>query len=398
MTESRCVSVKEPQMSEKKKTRLRFLHCSDIHLDIPFTGLPESKSEERRRELRNSFMKMMQYVRDTNINIVLISGDLFDNEYATNTTAEVLIREFQNCKDTKFVIAPGKHDYYKDNPIYAFGRLPTNCYVFASDSVSRFDFEEYNVTVYGWAFMGSEMKKNPIAAEGKTVDDTSRVNILCAYADLNGSVDSDACPISTSDIKKFGADYCALGSRHEPSKVASTGATKYGYCGSLASIGFDEPGLGGVTLITVDYADGEVSIDNSKSVSFSHVRFETESIDITGIDSVNDIVSRISSMISSKKFDDETALRVELVGYIDPRFNATKTLSENSFGLYHCSIIDKTLPLYGTEHFRRDMSTKGEVFRHFYPLMTCDDEERRLVAARAFRVALAALESREIEF
>ncbi len=386
-------------MAEKKKNRIRFLHCSDIHLDIPFVGLPESKSEERRRELRNSFMKMMQYVRDTNINIVLISGDLFDIEYATNTTAEVLIREFQNCPETKFVIAPGKHDYYKDNPIYSYGRLPSNCFVFStSDKVSRFDFDEYNVTVYGWAFTESELRINPIAVEGKTVDDTSRVNILCAYADLNGKVDSTMCPVSSSDLKKLGADYCALGSRHEASKVASVGASKYGYCGSLASIGFDEPGLGGVTLITVDHADGEVSIDSNKTVSFSHVRFETESIDITGVDSVNDIVSRISQMISRNKFDDETALCVELVGYVDPRFNATKTLAENSFGLYHCSIIDKTLPLYGTEHFHRDMSTKGEIFRHFYPMMTCDDEERRLVAARAFRVALAALESREIEF
>ena len=97
-------------MSEKKKTRLRFLHCGDIHLDTPFVGLSAEKSEERRRMLRASFVKMMQYVRETNINIVLMSGDVFDIEYATNTTAEVLIREFKNSPETEFIIAPGKHD------------------------------------------------------------------------------------------------------------------------------------------------------------------------------------------------------------------------------------------------------------------------------------------------
>ena len=92
-------------MSENKKTRLKFLHCSDIHLDTPFVGLTAEKNEERRRMLRGSFVKMMQYVREAGINIVLMSGDLFDVEYATNTTAEVLIREFKSCPDTYFVIA-----------------------------------------------------------------------------------------------------------------------------------------------------------------------------------------------------------------------------------------------------------------------------------------------------
>ena len=103
-------------MSQKTKTHLRFLHCSDIHLDSPITGLTADKSEERRRILRNSFMRLMQYVRESNIDVVLMSGDIFDTKYATNTTAEVLIREFKNCPGTDFIISPGKHDFYTDNP------------------------------------------------------------------------------------------------------------------------------------------------------------------------------------------------------------------------------------------------------------------------------------------
>ena len=158
-------------MSEEKKTHLRFLHCSDIHLDAPFVGLTAEKSEERRRVLRSSFMRMMQYVRDSKINVVLMSGDIFDIEYATNTTAEVLIREIKNCPDTVFIIAPGQRDFYNGNPIYSSGRLPDNCFVFSSDKLSRFDFEEYNVTVYGWAFMDSALKENPHLRKGLTAYD-----------------------------------------------------------------------------------------------------------------------------------------------------------------------------------------------------------------------------------
>lgn len=378
---------------EKKKTHLRFLHCSDIHLDTPFIGLTADKSEERRRVLRSSFMRMMQYVRDSKINVVLMSGDVFDTEYATNTTAEVLIREFKNCPDTVFIISPGKHDHYNGNPIYSSGRLPQNCFVFSSDQLSRFDFEEYNVTVYGWGFMESEMKVNPLL--DRHVDDATRVNIVCAYADLDAKVDSDRCPIALADIKRFGADYYALGSRHEASRFSSASGSKYCYCGSLECTGFDEPGIGGVNLISVTYSDGELSIENKK-MAFGHVRFETEELDITGVNTSNEIISRISRMISDKKYDDETALRVELVGYVDPRFAVPMNMESEAFGLYYFNVIDKTLPLYGTEHFKRDMSVKGEIFRSLYPLLTGEDEEVRLRSARAFRIALAALENREI--
>ena len=344
--------------------------------------------------LRGSFVKMMQYVRETNINVVLMSGDIFNTEYATNTTAEVLIREFKKCPETEFIISPGKNDFYTDNPIYASGRLPKNCHVFSSDSLSRFDFEDYNVTVYGWAFLSDSMKENPIFE--RQVDDSSRVNIVCAYADLNGSVDSDSCPISTTDLKRFGADYYALGSHHEATKFATIGASKYSYCGSLECTGFDEPGLGGVNLITIEYSDGEIAIEN-KSVSFGHVRFVTEQLDVTGVNTSNEIINRISRMISAKKYDNETALKVELVGCVDPRFLVPKNIENDAFGLYYFKLIDKTLPLYGTEDFKRDMSVRGEIFRQFYPMLTSEDEEERLISARAFRAALAALENREIE-
>lgn len=380
-------------MSEEKKTHLRFLHCSDIHLDAPFVGLTAEKSEERRRVLRSSFMRMMQYVRDSKVNVVLMSGDVFDTEYATNTTAEVLIREIKNCPDTVFIIAPGQHDSYNGNPIYSSGRLPDNCFVFSSDKLSRFDFEEYNVTVYGWAFMEPSLRENPLL--DRQVDDASRVNLVCAYADLDAPVDSDRCPISLAEIKRFGADYYALGSRHEASKFSSASGSKYSYCGSLECTGFEESGVGGANLISVIYSDGELSIENKK-MSFGYVRFETEKLDITGVNTTNEIISRISRMISDKKYDSETALRVELVGYVDPRFSVPVNMESEAFGLYYFNVVDKTLPLYGTEKFKRDMTVKGEIFRSLYPKLTGENEEERLLAAKAFRIALAALENREL--
>ncbi len=378
----------------KSGTQIKFLHCSDIHLDSPIKGISEEKINERRRELRSTFLRMTGYIRDREIDYVLMSGDIFDNEYVTNATAEALIREFRSCPDTKFIIAPGKHDCYNKNQIYSSSRLPENCYVFNSDSLSRFDFEDDKVTVYGWAFMDSSLQTNPLY--DKRVDDVSKINIVCGYADLDGNADSTSCPISTSELKRFGADYYALGSRHEGTDFVNLDASMYAYSGSLECMGFDDPGIGGTKFISVKYNNGELSID-AKHMLFGHLDFKTEVIDVTGVDSNNEIVNRISHLIGEKSYNSETALRVVLEGYTDPRFVASKNLDSDAFGLYYFDIVDKTLPLYGTESLKRDMSVKGEVFRTILPLMESEDEDERLTAALAFREALAALEGRELE-
>lgn len=379
-------------MASKK---IKFLHCSDVHLDAPFVGMSQDKSDERRRELRSTFMRMMDYVRERSIDYVLIAGDLFETAYATNTTAEVLIREFRTCEKTKFIIAPGRYDAYVDNPIYRSGRLPQNCYVFSSEKLSSFEFDEDRVTIYGWAFTTAEgITQSPLY--DSHVEDGSRINIVVGYADLGGEVGSNGCPISTKDMNKFGADYYALGGRHSKTDLVKRSGAMYSYSGSLESTGFENPEMGGVKQLDIDYNDGEMSIE-CKQFSFGHVKFVVEEIDITGIRANNEITNRISQLISAKKYGIDTALKVELVGRIDPRFMLPKKLECDVLGLYFFDMIDKTIPLFGTEKYKRDMSVAGELYRHLLPMLESEREEERLIAARAFRVGLAALEKRDID-
>ena len=379
---------------ENKAKVIKLLHCADIHLDTPYVGLSPEKSDERRRGLRSTFMHMMEYLRHADINYCLMSGDIFDTRYATNSTAELLIREFRNSPNTKFIISPGRNDAYENNPIYTSERLPSNCYVFSEAKLSRFDFDEDKVTVYGWGFVTDEMIENPL--HERQVDDVSKINIVSAYADLDGELTSVKCPISKNDLKKFGADYYAFGSRHEGGEFISLGDSLLGYAGALESTGFDEPGMGGAKLITVKYMDGELSID-AKNMSFGQITFKTEQIDITGVDTNIEIIKRVSRLVSDKRYGVETALRVELVGDVIPTFIVPKNLGSDAFGLYSFDVIDKTMPLFNTERYKRDMTVKGEIFRKLLPMLKSENEEERLLGARAFREGLAALENREIE-
>ncbi len=222
------------------------------------------------------------------------------------------------------------------------------------------------------------------------------INIVCGYADLDGPIGSTLCPVSTTDLRKFGADYYAFGSRHEGGDFVNLGSSMYGYSGALESTGFDEPGIGGAKLITVKYKDGNMSMD-AKNLTFGKIVFKKEIIDISGVDTGSEIVSRVSRLISDKKYGSETALHLEFIGEIDPRFIIPKNLGSEAFGLYSFEMKDRTMPLHNTKSFKRDMSVKGELYRQLLPMLESENEEERLLAARAFREGLAALENREID-
>ena len=54
-------------MEDIQKKNIKILHCGDIHLDAPFIGMTTEKADERRPELRNTFSKMMEFVRERKI-------------------------------------------------------------------------------------------------------------------------------------------------------------------------------------------------------------------------------------------------------------------------------------------------------------------------------------------
>ena len=106
------------------KDKIRILHMGDVHLDSPFSALGVDESESRRRELRGTFTSILYLAKEKNIDLVLISGDLFDDGYATGETVELLCSQFAALPDCRFVIAPGNHDPF--TPVsYTHLTLPT---------------------------------------------------------------------------------------------------------------------------------------------------------------------------------------------------------------------------------------------------------------------------------
>ncbi len=363
---------------------LKILHTGDLHLDSPLSSLDFSLAEKARDEHRSIFERMMNYAIEENIDIILISGDLFDSKYVTSRTKELVIKLFTEFAKP-IVIAPGNHDPYSLVPIYRSGSLPENVRVFSSEELERFDFDELDVSVFGYAFVTSSLEHSPLASYsygimGKTT------RLLCAHADVNVPL-SKYAPITVADIERFDFDYAALGHVHNPEKINSD-KTTINYCGFLFGRSFDELGAGGAYLVTIN--EGKTTTERK---SFSDHVFLREELDVSGITESTDLCHRIKDFISERKYGKNTSLRLSLVGTVPLDITINEKALETEFTeLFELQVRDATTRLPDVDFLMKDPSLRGELYRTLLPKLTSDDPKERDRATEALRLGLAAID------
>lgn len=371
---------------------MKILHIADFHLDSAFSGFEKDVADKKREELRECFASAMALVKERNIRLVLIAGDLFDTPFCTGATRRAVFDAIERA-GVPVVIAPGNHDYYNKNGTYSDRGLPENAYVFTSDELGRFDFDELGVSVVGYAFTSEKYEKNPLADEIPLSE--TNVNILCVHAEL-GSHISRYAPISPNAIARAGFAYAALGHVHNPPKPAYTGATLIAYSGFPQGRSFDETGEGGVYIIDLDV---NTKVINYERVVTSRLTYEIERLDITSLSSDVEVAERIRDLVLLRGYGEDTALRVVLCGSVPSDYTPTLRGIESCAVLPPLALLqirDNTSASYDLDHLRGDMTVRGEVYRTLLPLLESDDEQERKKASLALRFALAALDKREL--
>ncbi len=372
---------------------VKILHCGDIHLDSPFKSSNAGKSETCRKELRNIFSSLILYIIANKIDIALIAGDLFDGSFATGETAKFVARELENASSCRFVISPGNHDPYTPDGVYSKTDFPSNVFIFSSEEPSKFSFPELNTDVYGYAFTKSTLEHYPFA--GKKPDDASKINILCAHADIGNPL-SPYCPVSESDIKTSEFDYCAFGHIHNTDGVKKEGNVTYAYSGCLEGRDFGETGHKGAIIAEINKSEQSSSVKTNQII-FSKHRYEIFHADISFCTTFSDILTKIKNAIL-ESYGKDTLLRVILSGIVSPSLKINISELENALlnELFYLEIKDNTLPLYATDILENDPTVKGAFFKEIRPLLEQGTASERAVAAAALRYGLSALSGEDI--
>lgn len=370
---------------------IKIFHTADIHLDSPFGRMAHSERMAARRHQREIFEKMMRYVKENSFDVLLISGDLFDTTDPSAETEECVIKAFSSL-ECPVVISPGNHDPYLRTPVYFKQRLPENVYVFSSDEIQVFEFEELGLQVCGYAFTASNTyEKNPLEGFEKPAFDG--VSVLCAHAELDTPL-SRSAPLSRKDIAERGFAYAALGHIHNFDRIIHEGESVIAYSGCPEGRAFDEQELGGAMSVTI--ADGRVS--SVERIIFSERRYLCRALDISGVSDDTSLLERVKEYIRAEGFDENTALRLTLTGEVDMSFTPDKSFVQNGIAkmLMLAEIEDATFPHIDVSELERDPTLRGAVYKKLKAELDSPDPKVRKIAAQALKTALFAIDRRDI--
>ena len=273
---------------------MKFVHIADVHLDTPFKTISDRADigVERRLEQRNALKKVIDYIKENNIEYLFISGDLYDQEYIRESSISFLNDLFKEIPNTKIFITPGNHDPYIKNSFYATYSWNNNVKIF-TNVVEK--VENDNVNIYGFGFNNFEMNNNQI--KDIILDEPEKINILITHGDLG---ESKYNPMNLNEIKSMGFDYVALGHIHKRDDK-----TNIIYPGSLISLGFDELGEHG--MIVGEIIDKKLNKEFIKIDEREFVEFE---LDVSNIISEEELIEKINNINEKNKL-----YKIILIGY-----------------------------------------------------------------------------------
>lgn len=350
---------------------MKIIHCSDLHLDSKMeSNLPRKLANQRRAEIRETFLRLVRYAKEHGCSVVLLAGDMFDEARCSATTLEAVLDGIRNAPEVDFLYLKGNHD---DVDLFAAVDTPDNFKRFSDSWVS---YEYDGVVISGVELTRANYKtiyRDFAPAEGAA-------NIVVLHGALSSSPGLDQIWLQGFEGKEI--DHLALGHLHsyQDGALGSAGA-RWCYSGCLEGRGFDECGPKGFVEITIDEG----------SIKYAFVPFAKRTllevpVNITDCSSFPEMKKAIEQQI--EEVPDSALVKIVLSGKYDPMVNkdlsALKEAFENSF--FFVKVADESTLKIDPATFVNDVSLRGEYVRLVLSRDDLSDEDRDYVLNCGLRV------------
>lgn len=331
------------------ETNMKFIHCSDLHLDSKMeSNLSSQKARERKGEILNTFERMVKYACDNEVNGIIIAGDMFDTSRISNLTKTRVLNIITKNSEIDFLYLSGNHD--ESNFISQIDQLPNNLKIFGK-YWTTFDYGD--IKVHGAILDGNN----------KTIYDTLNLkaedfNIVVLHGQIakyNSKEDGEI--INLPKLKDKNIDYLALGHIHNFIQDRLDKRGIYCYSGCLEGRGFDECGEKGFVLLEIDNKDLKTSF-----IPFAKRKLNEVKFDISGFDDWFDIEDEIVKML--KDFSRENLIKIELIGSYTLNLDKHLSMLEQKLDdFYFAKIKDKSKLKVSLGDVENDISLRGEFIR-----------------------------------
>ena len=360
---------------------MRILHAADLHLDSAFAGLAEEKAALLRQESRDILRRMVDWANDHAVDVMLLSGDLFDSDRMYSQTARTLAQALARFRGRIF-LSPGNHDFYAPGSGYDAVDWPENVHIFTSRRPQTVLLRSLNTSVTGAAFTSAEEWEPFDGASFSGGDASIRLGVL------HGEVtrgESKYRAIPPAEIEKTNLTYLALGHVHRCAGVQRAGNTAYAYPGCLPGRGFDETGDKG-------FLYGEITPEKVELefIPFAPRRYQSVTADITDRDPADAVRQALDPDCG------QDICRVLLTGSRRENFSLSALTSELSGLCAALELTDETYPEEDVWARCGEDSLRGLFLQNLRARYDGADEDEKRQLLQAARFGLAALDNRDL--
>lgn len=215
---------------------MRFIHIADVHLG----ARPDRKyrwGREREKELYTSFFSVLEKAKEEKVDLVLISGDLFQNPPTYEQLREIMM-QFSKLSPIKIVYIAGNHDFVEENAVNALFSFSPNTIFLKNNKKQSYYIKEIDTWVYGVSYDRKKIIK-PLY-DALTPESEEGIHILLAHGG-----DKEHSPMDFEKLKWSGFDYIALGHIHKQQTLVDD---LMAYPGSLEPLDPTEEGEHGYMI------------------------------------------------------------------------------------------------------------------------------------------------------
>lgn len=360
---------------------MKFVHIADMHFDSPFISLSQRDilGDLRRLDQRSIFKKIIEYIKENNIEYFFISGDLYEHNYIRQSTIKFINDCFLQIPETKIYISPGNHDPYTKNSYYNKYNWAKNVKIFGSE-IEKVETEDANI--YGFGF--DDFYCSDSGIEEINLDDNQKNNILIIHGNIDGSTIEEMQYNSMSrkmlDEKKF--DYVALGHIHKRN-YNNGEENRIIYPGSTISLGFDEPGEHGMMVGDLNKTELKLQF-----IKLDEKQFTTKELNVDNIYSKEELAEKVNEI----EIPQNEYVEIVLVGNRNIEINKYD-LVKYIFNKNILKIKDNTKIAYDLEKLQNETTLKGLFIKNMNKKMQeAKTQEEKEILERSIEIGLSALE------
>jgi len=285
---------------------MRLLVSADVHLGSPIRSVAMRNpdlSDHLKQASRNSFIRIVDLAISENVEVLVLAGDIFDNDQPDLKSRAFLISQLARAAEAGVptVLIRGNHDALLDHR--AHGDLGPNIHLLHKNEPS---VEIGDVWFHGLSFDTAHVSKSFLPDYPAPV--TGQRNVGLMHTSLDGSPAHDPyAPCSEQDLLAYGYDLWCLGHIHTPFERTS---------GPVLAVmpGIPQPRhFGERTGGTVAFVELNDDIPKIQRHHVGYLRFTECALDFSQSSDVQEVLSALRSALQGAQHPDyHTAVRLQV--------------------------------------------------------------------------------------